>query len=320
MPVKRHSSSAHACELGAVSLSRRGAVAATLASPLVLAAGGQHTLVGAYTGNELADADAFARWLGRPADLHLVYFNQQGWEPFASSIPWIAERHAGRRNLWSVPLSATHGGFVEVAGGHWNGLFAGTAAAILRHAPPGTIDVRIGWEMNLPDQEQSAFRADGQPDPATWVAAYRRVATMFRAASPRFRLSWCPNVGADHLDPELCWPGGDLVDCVGVDLYFNDRWDRISDRGASVWTYRKTSAGGLDWLVSHARRTRKRLCLPEWGINNDQATAFADALIAWIGAHNLLYHGYWDSDAAINSRLSAERLPEIGRRYRAAFA
>lgn len=303
-----------------MSLSRRDIVASALAIPLARGPSRPPALVGAYTGNDLADAAVFARWFGRPADLSLVAFNQKSWDAFATSIPWITQRHSGRPNLWSVPLAAERGGFAGVAAGSWDRLFESCAARILAHAPPGPVLIRSGWEMNLPEQEQSAFRVDGRADPATWIKAYRRVAGIFRAASLRFRLVWCPNVGAEHLDPAHCWPGRDVVDLVGLDLYFNNRWDRTSDHGASVWKWHKAGAGGLDWLAALGRQQVRRLCLPEWGINDDRATAFADALIAWIGAEDLVFHGYWDSDAAIRTRLSAGRLPAIGQRYRSAFA
>ena len=62
---------------GAAALSQRQVVAATLTTPLVLAAGDRCALVGAYTGSDFTSVEAFARWLGCPPPFSI---HMNGWQ------------------------------------------------------------------------------------------------------------------------------------------------------------------------------------------------------------------------------------------------
>ena len=280
--------------------------------------------------NDPAAMIAWSRWLGRAEDHDLLYFNQTDWTALASSVDYIVGLGRGvlgqgRRVHWSVPVGGA-GAYGGVVAGTQDALYDRIATTILKayKSVPGRICIRLPWEFNLESQTLAARDAAGRWDAKLYVAAYRRIATLFRRASPRFYFDWCPNIGRGAIDPESCYPGDDLVDVVSVDVYYQARYDEQGqhDAGAGVFRYRRTQPFGLDWLTRFGARHGKLIGLSEWGVDDDRATAFMQGMIAWIAAQGpqLSHHNYWDrGDGGINARLSDGHLPTVGALYREAF-
>lgn len=257
----------------------------------------------------IAQANA---WLGKTADYQLVFFNQSSWSSFHNSIYWLTDLHRSRYNLWSVPLAAEFGTLPDVVAGRHDVSFLVCAQAILAASLTGQprntpILIRTGWEFNLLSQEQRAFDALGNPDPVTWVAAYRHVIGLFRTVSNRFQFIWCLNSGdatENGLTVEACYPGDDVVHYVGLDLYFS-AWDSPGPAaGADVFNWQAERGAGLNWLARFGAAHHKPIMLPETGVISDAATGFNSRLIAWIAANNVVLHGYWNSNAGIACKLS----------------
>jgi hypothetical protein len=291
--------------------------------PFVLPTG-----LGVYSGNDTEHPAIFASWLGRPAALDLVFFNQTSWVDFASSIPFITDLWAGKSCIWSVPLACQFGTLPYVVAGAHDDKFVACARAVLAAAPPRElIWVRIGWEFNLVDQEQRAFDNDApKPNaaPGSYVAAYRRVVGIFRNASSRFRFIWCPNAGDETengLSVSDCYPDDDAVDLIGLDLYFNDAYDSTSDCGLNLWRYRNSQAWGPANTAAFAMTRGKPFGMIEYGINNNTVTQFAEEMFKFIRnpANNCILHNYWDSDAVIDTELSGGGLAAIGALYKRYF-
>lgn len=110
------------------------------------------------------------------------------------------------------------------------------------------IFIRFGHEMNgswypwgewIDRNENQVF----DPEEATnfsgadYVQAYRNVASMFRLYAPKAVLMWCPNsglVGGGRRDPFRRWyPGDDVVDWVGLDVY--ERGFFLPKADAHLW-------------------------------------------------------------------------------------
>ncbi|BCM91371.1 hypothetical protein IAD21_03243 [Abditibacteriota bacterium] len=108
--------------------------------------------------------------------------------------------------------------------------------------------IRFGHEMNgswypwgewIDKNENQVF----DPEEATnfsganYVTAYRNVASMFRSYAPKAALMWCPNsglVGGGRRDPFRRWyPGDDVVDWVGLDVY--ERGFFLPKADAHLW-------------------------------------------------------------------------------------
>jgi hypothetical protein len=270
----------------------------------------------AYTGNVIADSDTFETYLGRSAALHTVFFDQSSWTNFSNGVASITSTHANRRNIWSVPLVPTGGTFADVTGGSKDSLFQTVASSILT-AEPGThgIVIRTGWEMNLASQPWNAIS-----DQAGFIAAFRRVVGLFRAASNRFKFDWCPNVETQGVDPVLCYPGDDVVDIISQDVYFTSQFDATGDAGAGVFGFRRDQARGLQWCVTFAAAHGKALGMTEWGVNSNLATSYMQSLCQWIVSNNYQYHGYWDgAHGGASCRLDNGDNPALAAIYKQYF-
>ncbi len=79
--------------------------------------------------------------------------------------------------------------------------------------------VRIGGEMNIWSESEMK---GGAVTPADFIAAYRRVADMFRSGAPMAELVWSPmQNGKWNETVGDYWPGDEYVDWVGMSLYYN---------------------------------------------------------------------------------------------------
>jgi mannan endo-1,4-beta-mannosidase len=85
--------------------------------------------------------------------------------------------------------------------------------------------LRPWWEMN-----GGWFGWGRQAD---FIPAWRRLVTRTRAIAPMARFVWCPNTVWDTTSGELArwYPGGDVVDWIGVDGYMRrgDSWKLAAD-------------------------------------------------------------------------------------------
>lgn len=285
--------------------------------------------LGAITGNDPKLMAEWRAWLGRAEDHDLLYFNQTGWAELEGSIDFITflGRQAmkdGRRVHWSVPVGGK-AGYGEAVSGRRDPLYSRIATTILSAYVKSDerICIRLPWEFNMESQTLAARDSEGRWDAHAYVAAYRRIAGIFRHASPRFYFDWCPNIGRGGIDPESCYPGDDLVDVVSLDVYYRAQYDDQGhkDAGLGIFYYRKTQPFGLDWLSNFGQRHGKLIGLSEWGVDDDRATEFMRLMIEWIHQQGsrLSHHNYWDRTDGVNSRLSDGHLPTIGAVYRSAL-
>lgn len=286
--------------------------------------------LGAITGNDPRRMAEWQRWLGRKQDHDLLYFNQDSWPQLEQSIDYIVGigrivLSQGRKVHWSVPVGGA-GGYESVAAGAHDALYRRIAIAILSAYPrgDGRICVRLPWEFNMPSQSLAARDRGGRWAARPFVAAWRRLVGLFRQVSRRFYFDWCPNAGEGGINPELCYPGDDVVDVISLDLYYQGKFDdqNMRDGGKSIFGYRLSQPFGLAWLSTFAARRGKLVGLSEWGVDDDRASVFAQAMVDWIRAQGsqLSHHNYWNrTDGGINARLTDGHLPRISRVYRTAF-
>ncbi|WP_460905610.1 glycosyl hydrolase, partial [Staphylococcus aureus] len=59
--------------------------------------------------------------------------------------------------------------------------------------------------------------APAKCDPADWKKAWVQFVTAFKGVpgGSVFEFEWCFNIGEN--EPELCWPGAEHVDFIGID-------------------------------------------------------------------------------------------------------
>lgn len=244
---------------------------------------------GADLGGREVNLRAWERRLGYRTSslLALDYYGDRSWAAM-HDLAWLPgywrKANPDRKLVWSIPLTMTGTPLSEVAVGAHDGDFE-TAARAIATAQPDAV-IRIGWEMN---GDWTAWSAVGRE--AAFIAAYRRVAGIFRHASPAFRLDWCTNWGRSDGAPDMAWPGDDVVDLVGMDVY---------DTPGADWVRTVRSAPfGLDWLLAFSQAHGKPVAIDEWGVGLKGAAdnpAFVSRMADWLRAHagSVAHHVVFD--------------------------
>lgn len=92
---------------------------------------------------------------------------------------------------------------------------------------------------------------------------FRHFVTGFRRISARFRFEWAPAIGG-RVDPARSYPGDAYVDIIGIDAYYNFRYD--STDAATAWSTNVLRPYGFDLLKRYAEAHRKPTAYGEWGV------------------------------------------------------
>jgi hypothetical protein len=260
---------------------------------------------------------AWEKWLKQPPSsvLGVDFYAQSTWEDFSglSWVPGIWKKLNPARNVvWSVPLTVRGTRLADVAGGMHDAEFEAAAKAIADAQPRAII--RLGWEMNLAD---SAWFAKGQE--ADYIAAFRRVVGIFRRYSKDFRYDWCPGWGPQDSAADIAYPGDDVVDFIGLDVYdfkyegsAEERWN----------TFYLKAPFGLEWQKDFAYRHGKSMSYPEWGVGNfGDNPFFIQQMHGWFveNRNNIAYAAYFDVDGLWPTQIDNDRFPKSRELFRKLF-
>lgn len=287
--------------------------------------------VAVYTGWRDPDGvDAFAQWLGRPVWAHDFLDHRQGWGAVADPRQqldawqqWVAGDD-DRRLVLSVPLliDAAAGDFAGGANGAYDRHFAELARNLVDRGLENTV-IRLGWEFNgntfpwaVPAGEIDAYRR-------FWT---RAVTAMRDVEGAAFQFDWCPNITRDATGLPFAemYPGDDVVDVVGLGVY-DYYWNHPGASPEARWEWLRDVDNGLADHRDFAAGRGKPMSFPEYGLW-EQGTRvggggddpyFIEQLAAWIGEHDVAYHGYNNVDATADHRLTS--YPRAEQAYRAAF-
>lgn len=261
---------------------------------------------------------AWEKWLNqKPSSVTAVdFYGEVTWEEFSKFgwVPGIWRKLNPVRNVaWSMPLTMKGTPLSDIASGRYDLEFEGAARAIA-DAQPGAI-IRLGWEMNL---EQSNWFAGGRE--ADFIAAYRHVVGLFRKASNRFTFDWCPGWGPQEAPADRAWPGDDVVDYVGLDVYDfkfegtpEERWQK----------YYLTVPFGLEWHRDFAARHGKPMSFPEWGVGHfGDNPYFIRMMHDWFmqNRDRIAYAAYFNVDGLWPTQIDTGRFPQSQALFRKLFA
>ena len=274
-------------------------------------------LLGIKGWDNLTDIVTFDTWLGRSTDYGLVFGgHDKGWADFGGSIWYITDvwkSVPSRKLLWSVPLIVSQGPtpiatLAEAAAGKYDDNYLWVAQQIVAREPNAVI--RIGWEFN-----GDWYPWQASLDVQGYIGAFRDMVRVFRSVSPNFTFMWCPNIGIFNSDPALAYPGNDVVDIIGMDIYEDSRWDigTPDERWNSFLTRQDR---GLNWLASFAAANAKPISIPEWATNYDDGS-FIRHMHDWMLANNVVMQSYWDSDADFSGSFATH--PANGALYKELF-
>ncbi len=162
-----------------------------------------------YTG-----IDDFAQAIGRQPNI-VSYYNP--WlEPFQAGF---ARSAASRGAMTLVQLDPTNVSLAKIAAGQYDAYLRSYASAIKDFG--GNVILSFGHEMN------GYWYSWGNLStrPSVFVAAWRHVVTLFRAAGAgNATWLWAVNVTDQTTEipnPAPWWPGGSYVNWVGIDGYYD---------------------------------------------------------------------------------------------------
>lgn len=263
-----------------------------------------------YVGNDPADLIRFEQWLGRSVDAHQVHSGSADWNDWSSSISWLINvwQSTPRPMLWSIPLIPKGATLAAAGRGEYDDRYAQAANELMRYSHSHKIYVRTGWEFN---GDWFHWNAIGRP--AEYIAAFRRFVTVFRSVSDRFVFEWAPNIHRQSMNPETAYPGDAYVDLIGLDFYYKTQYD--GNDAVAAWNKMLNDPYGLKWHQKFAADRGKPTTYAEWGIASNASSEYMRLAAEWFRTNPVVYHAYWNSNAAYPGKLSDNQYPDSGKAY-----
>jgi hypothetical protein len=309
-------------------------VAAALALLLPAAGGADASTgnLGIYNGGGSVAADnAFSTWLGVPVTRAHDFVDQNaGWDGIAGPY-WLLDTWSawvrtgvGRRLVLSVPLLPTSawGQLAAGAAGEFDGPFRTLAQNMVERGLGGST-IRLGWEANT---WAHPWAAEG--DPGSYRQFYRRIVSVIRSVpGAAFTFDWTANSGVGGGSAlttfDSFYPGDDVVDVVGLDVY-DIKWQDSTSTPAQRWDFTVNQRLGLSDHRAFAQAHGKPVSFPEWALHSqgDQLGGggdnpyFVDRMADWFSSTTTAYQIYFNADWG-GGVLSS--FPNGQARYRARF-
>ena len=175
-----------------------------------------------------------------------------------------------------------------------------------------SIYVRTGEEFNGNWMPWSATGHEQE-----FVKAYRNFVEAFRSVSNRFRFEWNVNIRETRMNPADAYPGDDYVDVIGMDFYYNTKWNPTDP--VQAWKEMVHGQYGLQWLEDFAAARKKPTAYPEWGVNFDGAGPYIEMAAQWFSGHNVLYQSVWNSNDDFPGKLTDDQYPRAAAAYIKSF-
>lgn len=248
---------------------------------------------------ELAPAEA---WLGRAVGHTLCFIIASSWVGLVGEAKAQAATQyaSGRRPHWALGTADVASPLAGVAAGTYDAYYVQVAEAIAAADPFPEIFVRVMWEQNLiPASTYFPWAAEAGQE-ANYIAAFRRVSGLLKAVSPRFKVIWCPHVttyfSGSPVNPEPTYPGDDVVDIIGMDVYTIKVFDIDTGTVQSAVDNKFVSTYGLNWLVAFALTHNKPMAVDECGINVDNGEYFYSRIARLVRSNTTSHIGLWDQN------------------------
>lgn len=251
----------------------------------------------------------------RSSALAVDYYGHEKWSDFEDYrwVPQLWQKLNPKRNIvWSFPLTVKGTPLADVANGLHDREFSAAAQAIADAQPRAII--RIGWEMN---SIGTPWFAKGQEQ--DYIRAFRHVVGIFRRYSPNFKFDWCPNWGRQELAADLVYPGDDVVDYIGLDVY-DFKWPGNTEER---WRDRYLKADyGLEWHRDFAAAHGKKMSYPEWGVGQfGDNPYFVQQMHDWFAKNdaNIAYAAYFNVDGDWPTQLDTGNFPNSAALFSSLF-
>lgn len=277
---------------------------------------------GVFIGNKPADVINFEVWLGRQVDAVLSFTGAANWKDYEGSVGWAAYSVWGqvdRPVYWSIPLIPNGATLAKAATGAYNHHYRKVAETLVRVRPNEPyMHIRTGWEFNGNWMPWSAIGKEQE-----FIGAFQQFVTTFRqvarenGVAGKFVFEWNVALGNHGMNPADAYPGDNYVDIIGMDFYWNPKYD--PKEPIAAWKSKVNRQYGLKWHQTFAAAHAKRTAYPEWGVQGDNAAEYIERAREWFRKHAPVYQAYWDSNSAFPGKLSSEQYPNSAAAYYKAF-
>jgi hypothetical protein len=267
----------------------------------------------------------FELFLGAKAGLAVDNLDQRSWDTLRGSAAWGSKcwKAAGRKLALGLPMlpKGDSTSLAEGAQGKYDDVFEDIAKTLIATGNADAI-IRIGWEFN-----GGWFPWAAAKDPNNYVVFWRRIVSIFRKVpGANFRFDWCAGHGANQFPPDKVYPGDDVVDIIGLDVY-DQIWNKSAENAEARWIQYEYSPFGLRWQRDFARAHGKLMSYPEWGTGDrpdghggGDNGYFVRKMAEWIKSNPVEYHGYWDYKAGdYDAMISDGRRPNAASAFKRAF-
>ena len=252
---------------------------------------------------------AFETWRGSRVDVVTTYPAYETWAEIKGS-DWHIKIFRGfdGKLAYGLPLlPKREGTFAEVTSGARDDVWRKVARDLKRNGR-GDSFVRVGLEAN---GDWFPWGSDAQRAPE-FIAAFRHVVGVMRSVAPKLSFVFdigcgAPLVGGNNRLDALTalYPGDDVVDVVGCDVY-DAHTAKV--RSASEWRRftRPTHGPGVADVAEFAREHGKKFAVPEWGLTKPDAHGSGDnaVFIKYMygffaaNAADLAFENYFNEPAA----------------------
>ncbi len=266
---------------------------------------------GLYSGlAKVPEQNSFSAWLGNPVPYATDYVDYRtGWDndfnPYWLIGPWSTwvKAEPGRRLILGLPLleNSNAGQFELGAAGAFDSYFKNLGQNMVNNGLGNSI-IRLGYEANYP----GIGPWQATDNPSGYVKHFRHIVGVLRSVpNSNFLIDWTSSAGLQtgHVlnSFDSYYPGDDVVDIVGMDLY-DMKWMDTTSTPIQRWQFNLTQTMGLNDHRTFAALHNKPVSFPEWGLykTGDQFGGggddpyYIDQMADWFASSNTYYQSYFN--------------------------
>ncbi|MGV1008014.1 MAG: glycosyl hydrolase [Dermatophilaceae bacterium] len=323
------------CSSAAPGSTQESGPAPTVSTPAVPRNDQTWPISGVFRSTDAAATHEFETWLGRPKGIVVDFPAEDTWQQIARPDyllqEWQNQPYRLAFSLFILP-DQEGGSMADGAKGRYNDYYRQLAETMVAHGHADAI-VRVGWEFNIPGWKWYTTNA------ADYQAYFRQIVeTMRSVPGSRLQFCWNPGAGERPVDGADYYPGDDVVDIVGVDLYdvsyvdngypYPDNCDDAcrTQHQQTVWDndlYGGTR--GLRYWSEFAQSHGRPLAIPEWGLwqrvdnhgGGDNPT-FIQNMASFIRdpGNNVMFEAYFEWRTDDESHSLVDSFPNSAQTYR----
>jgi hypothetical protein len=229
-----------------------------------------------YPGPTHSDLSSFERQIGHTVNCVVEYnMGAPTWAQWAD--PWFIKNAAenanwarfvrsGHQMILTISMFPTQVGTSDWRTAGASGAYTAYAQELARNlvrAGMGHVVIRLGHEANGITYADNVGTTLAQE--TEWKEFWRRTAIAMRSVpGAHFDFNWCIANGPRPIPFTDYYPGDDVVDSIGDDVYDSGLPANVSF--ANRWQYVYDEPGGVRAIAAFARAHGKPLTIPEWGL------------------------------------------------------